>query len=270
RGTHSITASNEPLIVVDGVIDAIDNLNDINPSDIATISVLKDASATAIYGSKGSNGVIMITTKHGKKGKPRITLKNTAGISQLPRQLDIMDAAQFAQYRNDYAYFSTTDNNANIGPNTPQSKYPYPDPFSKGEGTNWVKEITRVAPYHTHFLSLSGGGDKTTYYASVSYDNNQGIIQKSGLSRITGRLNLDYQVLPWMKIGYKNNFNKRDEDKNLVTIGGANWWNAAIFLSPLIRTDANFNPLWYSGQRFNSPRAILDDGVIRNIKRKGT
>src|SRR5699024_1679600 len=136
RGTRSITASNEPLIVVDGVIDAIDNLNDINPLDIASISVLKDASATAIYGSKGSNGVIMITTKRGKKGLTRVTLTHTIGLSQLPRRLEIMNAAQFAQYRNDYAYFSTTDNNASIGSTTPQSKYPYPDPFSKGTGTD--------------------------------------------------------------------------------------------------------------------------------------
>ena len=270
RGTRSITATNEPLIVVDGVIDGVSSLNDINTADIASISVLKDASATAIYGSRGSNGVIIITTKHGNKGKPAITLRSTLGFSQLPRKLDIMNAAQFAQYRNDYAYFSTADNYGSIGPTTPQSKYPYPDPLSKGEGTDWVKEITRVAPYHTHFLSISGGGEKTNYYASVGYDNNQGIIQKSGMQRITGRLNLDYQLFDWLKVGYKYNFANSDQDQNLVTIGGASWWRGAIFLNPLIKTQSNFNDLWYSGQKFNSPRAILDNGVIRNLKKNNS
>ena len=105
RGTRSINASNEPLIVVDGVMDAIHDLNDINSDDIAAISVLKDASSTAIYGSRGANGVILITTKRGlgSKGKTNITFKTDIGFSQLPRRLDIMNASEFAQYRNDYA-----------------------------------------------------------------------------------------------------------------------------------------------------------------------
>lgn len=109
RGTRSINASNEPLIVVDGVMDAIHDLNDINSDDIAGISVLKDASSTAIYGSRGANGVILITTKRGlgSKGKVNITFKTDMGFSQLPRQLDIMNASEFAQYRNDYAYFGS-------------------------------------------------------------------------------------------------------------------------------------------------------------------
>lgn len=270
RGTRSITATNEPLIVVDGVIDGISNLADINTADIASISVLKDASATAIYGTRGSNGVIIITTKQGRKGRDNITLRSTLGLSQLPRKLDIMDATQFAQYRNDYAYFATSDGYGEIGPETPQSQYPFPDPFSYGKGTDWVDEITRVAPYHTHNLSLSGGGERTNYYASVAYDNTQGIIKKSGLGRMTARLNLDYQLFPWMKVGYKYNLTKRDQDQNIVTIGGANWWNAAIYLNPLIKVHDNFNDLWYSGQRFNSPRALLDGGVIRNQKRDGS
>lgn len=270
RGTRSITATNEPLIVVDGVIDGISNLSDINTADIQSISVLKDASATAIYGTRGSNGVIIITTKQGSKGKDNITLKSTFGMSQLPRQLDIMDASQFAQYRNDFAYFATTDGYGSIGPTTPQSEYPFPDPFARGKGTNWVKEITRVAPYHNHILSLAGGGEKTSYYASVAYDNTQGIIDKSGLERLTGRLNIDYQLFPWMKVGYKYNVTKRDQDQNLVTIGGASWWSGAIYLNPLINVHDNFNDLWYSGQRFNSPRSILDGGVVRNQKTDGS
>lgn len=270
RGTRSITATNEPLIVIDGVIDGISNLSDINTADIASISVLKDASATAIYGTRGSNGVIIITTKQGRKGKDNITLRSTLGISQLPRKLDIMNASEFAQYRNDYALFATSDGYGEIGPTTPQSQYPYPNPFSYGKGTDWVDEITRIAPYHTHNLSLSGGGDKSNYYASIAYDNSQGVIQKSGMDRITGRLNIDYQLFPWMKVGYKYNLTKRDQDRNLVNIGGTSWWSGAIFLNPMIKVYDNFNDLWNSGQKFNSPRSILDGGVIRNQKHDGS
>lgn len=269
RGTRSITATNEPLIVVDGVMDGVSNLADINTADIESISVLKDASATAIYGSRGSNGVIIVTTKQGKSGKDNITWRSTAGLSQLPRKLDIMNAAQFAQYRNDFALFTTSDPYGDITINSPMSDYPYPDPYSLGKGTDWVDEITRIAPYHTHNLSLSGGRNKSSYYASIAYDNTQGIIQESGMGRFTGRLNLDYQLFPWMKVGLKYNYTKRDEDQNLVTIGGTNWWSGAIYLNPLIKVYDNFNDLWYSGQKFNSPRSILDSDMIRNLKRDG-
>ncbi|HEX7755963.1 MAG TPA: SusC/RagA family TonB-linked outer membrane protein [Niabella sp.] len=267
RGTRSVTATNEPLIVVDGVYDAISSLTDINMADIASISVLKDASAAAIYGSRGSNGVIIITTKKGLKGRPNITLKTDMGISQLPRLLDVMDASEFAQYRNDYAYFATSDNYGLIGPNTPQSAYPYPDPLSMGTGTNWVKEITRNAGYGNYLLTLSGGGGKANYYASFNYNNTQGIIQKSGAQRYTGRLNLDYQLFKWMKVGYGYNYTNRNDRKNVVTIGGTNWWNAAVFLNPLLKVNSDFNDLWYSGQKFNSPRAMLDLDVQNWEKR---
>ncbi len=269
RGTRSITASNEPLIVVDGVMDAVSSLTDINTSDIESISVLKDASATAIYGTRGSNGVIIVTTKQGKSGKDNITLRSTVGLSQLPRKLDIMNASQYAQYRNDYALFTSADPYGDITINSPMSAYPYPDPYSLGKGTDWVDEITRIAPYHTHNLSLSGGRNKSSYYASIAYDNTQGIIQESGLGRFTGRLNLDYQLFPWMKVGLKYSYTKRDENKNLVTIGGTNWWSGAIYLNPMIKVYDNFNDLWYSGQKFNSPRSILDADVINNIKHDG-
>ncbi|WP_200811733.1 SusC/RagA family TonB-linked outer membrane protein [Sphingobacterium psychroaquaticum] len=269
RGTRSITATNEPLIVVDGVLDGVTNLADINIADIESISVLKDASATAIYGSRGSNGVIIVTTKQGKAGKDNITWRSTFGLSQLPRKLDIMNASQFAQYRNDFALFTTSDPYGNITENSPMSDYPFPDPSALGKGTDWVDEITRIAPYHTHNLSLSGGSSRSTYYASVAYDNTQGIIQESGLGRFTGRLNLDYKLFPWMKVGIKTNYTKRDEDQNLVAIGGTTWWSGAIYLNPLIKVYDNFNDLWYSGQKFNSPRSILDLDVIRNVKRDG-
>lgn len=266
RGTRSITATNEPLIVVDGVYDAVSSLTDINMADIASMSVLKDASATAIYGSRGSNGVILITTKKGKKGKPNMTLKSDFGMSQLPRQLDLMNGAEFAQFRNDNALFSTSNDNGLIDGSTPQADYPYPDPLSMGDRTNWVKEITRNALYQNQMFSLSGGGNKFNYYASLAYNNTQGIIQKSGAKRYTGRLNLSYQVLPWMTLAYKYSYTNRNDQKNVVTIGGTSWWSAAIYLNPLLNPNNVINDLWYSGQVYNSPRSILDHNV-QNIEK---
>ncbi len=268
RGTRSITATNEPLIVVDGVMDAVNDLNDINTADIASISVLKDASSTAIYGSRGANGVIIITTKQGSamQKKPNITLKADVGVSMLPRQLDVMNATEFAQYRNDYSLFSTSDNNGSIGPNTPQSSYPYPNPERYGVGTNWVDEITRLAPYQNYNLSVSGGSKKTTYLASFGYNDTRGIIKGSGMSRLTGRVNVTHELFKWLKIGMKSSYTYHDNDPNKATIGGKNWWNAAIYLSPMIDPDSGYNPLWYSGQAFNSPKRIIQE-VEHNQKR---
>ena len=101
-----------------------------------------------------------------------------------------MNATEFALYRNDFAYFSTQSGYEDIGEGTPQSKYPFKAPFSLGKGTDWIDEITRTAPYQNYSLSISGRSKKSSYYASLGYNDSQGIIDNSGLQRITGRLNL--------------------------------------------------------------------------------
>lgn len=259
RGTRSISASNEPLIVVDGVMDAVHDLNDLNTADIESISVLKDASSTAIYGSKGSNGVIIITTKKGlmNADKPSISFKTDIGFSQIPQKLDIMNASELAQYRNDYAYFNTADGNDKITDGTPMSAYPYSDPFSLGEGTDWVKTIGRTAMYQNYALSLSGGTKKTSYYVSLSYNNTEGVIRRSGQERITGRVSLTHQLFNWMKVGYTGNYTYRHNDKNLASIGGTGWYNSAIYLSPNIQPMDDYNPFYYSGQKINTPLATI-------------
>ena len=260
RGTRSINASNEPLIVVDGVMDAIHDLNDINSDDIASISVLKDASSTAIYGSRGANGVILITTKRGlgTTGKPNITFKTDIGFSQLPRHLDIMNAAEFAQYRNDYASFGSDANHPDIGADTPLSGSVYPDPLSLGEGTDWIKEITRTAIYSNYALSLSGTNEKASYYSSFSYNDTQGIIDDK---RFTGRINLERQLFKWLKVGYTGSYTWRHNDQNKATIGGTNWWSGAQYLSPLLKPTDTYNPLYYNGQKINTPRALIDQNT---------
>ena len=264
RGTRSINASNEPLIVVDGVMDAVSDLNDLNMADIESVTILKDASSTAIYGSRGSNGVIIVTTKGGgnqTNTKPSITLKADIGFSQLPRKLDVMNATEFALYRNDFAYFSTQSGYEDIGEGTPQSKYPFKDPFSLGKGTDWIDEITRTAPYQNYSLSISGRSKKSSYYASLGYNDSQGIIDNSGLQRITGRLNLDHQLFKWLKVGYRGSYTWRDNAQNLAEIGGTAYYRAAMYLSPHIDPQENYNPLWGNGQRINTPRATIDQNT---------
>ncbi len=231
RGARSIIASNEPLIVVDGVMDAVSDLGDLNSADIESISVLKDASSTAIYGSRGSNGVIIVTTRQGSTGsKPRITFKAEAGISQLPKKLDLMNASEFAQYRNDIALFQSS--NTDAVPGAAPSEYPYPDPLSYGQGTDWIGAIMRTAAYQNYNLSLSGGNKEASYYASLGYNDTEGIVKNSGQTRYTGRINLDRQLFKWMKVGYKGSYTYRSQDKLLANIGGTST-RSAMYLSTL-------------------------------------
>lgn len=258
RGSRSITASNEPLIVVDGIIDAIHDLNDINAEDIASLSVLKDASSTAIYGSRGSNGVIIITTKtgSGSKGKPNISFKADLGFSKLPSQLDIMNASEFAMYRNDLASFGADQYHPGININTPLKDNVYPDPLSM-TGTNWIDQITRTALYQNYSLSLTGKTDAGSYYSSFSYNDSQGIIDESGQKRFTGRIKLDRQLFKWLKIGYNGSYTWRHNDETKTSIGGSSWWGAAQYLSPMLKPQDVWNNLYYGGQKYNSPLAVL-------------
>lgn len=260
RGSRSITASNEPLFVVDGVMDAIHDLNDINSDDIASISVLKDASSTAIYGSRGANGVIIITTKQGsgEEGKPSISFKADVGVASLPSGLDIMNATEFAMYRNDMAYYNNQER--------PLSESTYPDPYSL-ETTDWIKEMTRTAVLRNYALSLTGKSAKSSYYSSFSYSNTPGIVDGSGQNRFTGRLSFDRQLFPWMKLGYSGTYTFRHQDVATASIGGTSYRNAGQYLSPLIRpTDFN-NPLVdgnNDNRRINTPRASID--LITHLK----
>ncbi|MBP5397850.1 MAG: TonB-dependent receptor [Bacteroidales bacterium] len=255
RGTRSIEASNEPLIVVDGVMDAVSDLNDINPADIEDISVLKDASSTAIYGARGANGVILVTTKASalkSSAKPKITFKAEGGISQLPSNLDLMNATEFYLYRMDYNDWR------NQNYSTPWSAK-YEDALAKGEGTDWIKEITRIAPYQNYYLSLSGGSAKTNYWASVGYSDNQGTIKKSGERKVSTTFSISHELFKPLKVGYKISYTWRNTDNPLTTIGGTNWWNSALYLSPLIGARDDYNPLYYQGAKINTPVSVIEN-----------
>lgn len=255
RGTRSITASNEPLIVVDGVIDAVSDLSDINASDIESISILKDASSTAIYGSRGSNGVVIVTTKKGSGSlsKPNVTLKADFGTAHIARTLDVMNAQEFAQYYNDRAFFNSSGFSSGTNDYVPSR-----DPSAFGEGTNWLKAITRTTFTQNYNLSVSGRSKKTNYYANIGFNDTPGIIRESGFRRITGRFNINHKFAKWLEIGYKGSYTFRHVDRNKASIGGTNIWGGAIYLSPTIGLNDVYNPIYENSSRFNSPWATIN------------
>ncbi len=255
RGTRSINASNEPLIIVDGVVDAVSDIGEINSADIASISVMKDASSTAIYGSRGANGVILVTTKRGTTSRPSITAKAQFGLSYLARELDIMDKDEFLRYQNDRYYFSNLNN-----PTAP----PRYDPNQYKNNTNWIREITRVAPYQDYNVSISGKlANALTYYGALSFTDNQGIVKESSQKRITGRLNLDYTITKWLTVALKMSTSFRQDHPNKANIGGKSYWDGAIYLAPTIGPDDIYNPLYENGTAINTPMAN-----IKNVEHK--
>ena len=203
RGGNSISASNEPLYVIDGFIGGGD-LTSLNPADIASIEVLKDASATAIYGARGANGVVLITTKHGKKGKPHIMINAYAGMQQLPREINLLTGPQLAAYVNESAAFFGT---API----------YPD-LSKVTNNDWQKAITRNAGMQNADVAISGGSDNVSYYLSGNYFNQDGIILNSGFKRYQTRLNLDLKLTDWLSLGTNMNFSRSNKSNNKVSL----------------------------------------------------
>lgn len=251
RGTRSITASNEPLIIVNGVMDAVDDIKDIDPADIKSVSVLKDASATAIYGSRGANGVIIITTKEGKD-KFNLNLTAKCGVSMIARKLDLMNKNEFVQYRNDYRYIeSYIAGNTDIDPSYNPDDYP--------NDTDWIGSITRLAPYQAYNLSISGSdAGKHWYYASANYTDQEGIIKNSGFQRISLMYNTSRQFTKWLKVRLSLNAGYRIERPNLASIGGTDNGSGAVYLSPVIGPYDNHNPLIENSAPINTPVACIE------------
>lgn len=267
RGTRSVEASNEPLIVVDGVVDAIMDLNDINPEDIESISVLKDASSTAIYGARGANGVILITTRQGGGDltRPNVSLNTSVGVSMLPSKLDIMNASEFARYRNDINMLDHNDPK----PNTPVSGLIYEDPLSL-TGTDWIDEVTRVGMYQNHSLSVSGRDKNNNYLVSLAYNDNEGILDQTGQERISGRVKYTRQLYKWMSFTYNGFYTWRKQNLAVTQIGGTAQFKSAQYLSPLIEPNDEFNPLEDDGRRFDNPRAVINNTTHDRISKTAT
>jgi TonB-linked SusC/RagA family outer membrane protein len=216
RGTNSINSSNEPLFVVDGFPGAGD-LNTINPSDIESIEILKDASATAIYGSRGANGVVLITTKKGKAGSQSISFENYYGTQRAQKLYKMMNATQFATYLD-----SVTSQNNRLANTNVALPYTSAQIGGLGAGTNWEKAVLRSAPIENHQLSLSGGTPDSRYNLSANYFNQQGIIINSWFKRGSLRFNYDKTISPKFRMGLSSQFAFSSENDALVnTNGGA-------------------------------------------------
>ena len=262
RGTRSVEASNEPLIVVDGVVDAISDLNDINPEDIESITVLKDASSTAIYGARGANGVILVTTRQGGGSltKPNVSMHVNLGFSQLPRKLDLMNASEFARYRNDIYMLDHHDPK----PNTPVSGLIYKDPLTL-EGTDWIDEVTRTGLYQNYSLAVSGRDKDNNYLVSLSYNDTEGILDGTGQEKISGRVKYTRQLYKWMSVTYNGFYTWRKQNPAVTQIGGTSQYRSAQYLSPMIAPNDNYNPLESDGRRFDNPRAVINNTTYDRI-----
>lgn len=178
RGATSI-GNNEPLYVIDGL--PTEPINALNPSDIKSIEILKDASATAIYGSRGANGVILITTKQGKAGKIQVNYETYAGFQQVENRLDLLSAPEYTSFIN------------GVFMDRGQEPVYTPEEITAiGEGTDWQDELFRAAEVQNHHFSVSGGSEETRFYASLNHYDQKGVVISSGIKRYAAKLNLSH------------------------------------------------------------------------------
>lgn len=211
RGINTISGSNEPLYVVDGVQiqgstspSGFNPLSSLNPADIESMEILQGPSATAIYGSRATNGVVLITTKRGKSGQVKISYDYLYSLQTEPKKLDIMNLSQYAQMDNEYKA---------IAGGTVREEFL--DPTILGAGTNWQKELFKNAAMQKHQLSFSGGSENTTFYLSTEYLKQDGVALGSGFDRKSIRLNLDNKPRKWLSVG--TNLNVSQTDNKLST-----------------------------------------------------
>ena len=283
RGQATVNANAEPLYVIDGVIvqgggnsgwdfglgglgngkvSTISPLATINPADIISMEILKDASATAIYGAQGANGVVLITTKHGKAGDAKFSYDGMFAVSRQNSRIDMMDLRQFAEYYNDLAGQGLVDHNGY-----------YADPSILGKGTNWQDEVFRTALQHQHQISAQGGSEKVQYYVSGSYMDQQGTIIGSNFDRLSFRTNLDAQLKEWFKLGVNATYAITNDDIKL-----ADGQEGVIFYSlstlpdiPVYDLDGNYSTTVREGYTSANPVALamLDQNLLKRQKLTG-
>ncbi|HLT05906.1 MAG TPA: TonB-dependent receptor [Cyclobacteriaceae bacterium] len=290
RGVSSINASNSPLIVIDGfpIKDGYNKtenpLNSINPADIESIEVLKDASSSAIYGTQAANGVILVTTKKGKTGKPTITVNASSGVQSMLNKVDVLNREQFLQMMDDSRAAAYIIEDPNFGTNDPEAplwqwtdsdetriynwknftqyKEGMQDPYemfyrwitvtdttkNSPHNTDWQDVISQVGKVNDIQLSASGGTENVTYRVSGGYFNQEGIIKTSGYERFSFRANVDMKMNEWLKMGLMLAPSVETTDVLSNTEGGAssNPFYNALALPPIwAPTDENGVPHYY-------------------------
>ncbi len=215
RGINSLNSTNEPIYVIDGAIvqsssgsDVYSNpLADLNPNDVESIEILKDASATAIYGSQAANGVIIVNMKKGKEGAPKINIKASAGLDQLPKYLDVMNLSEFAHWAYDAKKLEGKEIER------------FKDWESLGEGTDWQREIFRLGVRQDYNVSIRGGKNNTTYSISAGYYNQRGIIINNDFQRFNIRGNIEIKPYKWMETGLTFSLNQTDRNTGMASWG---------------------------------------------------
>ena len=209
RGINSLNG-NEPLYVIDGVAISGNNtsnssvLSSINPADIVSMEVLKDASATAIYGSRASNGVVLITTRQGEEGKTKVSYEGYYALQQLPKKLETLTLPEYAVYQNLRA--------ATIGFGAREE---FKDPSLLSRGTDWQNEIFRTAPMHNHQINISGGSKSMKYSLSGGYMQQDGIVFGSDFERFSFRVNMDNDINKWLTTGLRASVARTQQTNNV-------------------------------------------------------
>ncbi len=284
RGQATINANAEPLYVIDGVImqgggqsgasfglgDALGNgavstispLSTINPSDIVSMEILKDASATAIYGAQGANGVVLITTKRGKSGDAKFSYDGMVALQRQTRRIDLLNLREFAEYYNDLASVAMVS-----------EREEYSDPSILGKGTNWQDAVFRTALQHQHQISAQGGTDRVQYYVSGSWMDQQGTIIGSEFQRYSVRSNLDAMLKDWWKIGLSTTYSMTDEDLKLVDSdeGIITYSLTSLPSAPIYDQDGNYYSIQLQNYSIINPvaMAMLEKILLKRQKLQG-
>lgn len=285
RGQATINANAEPLYVIDGVIvqgggntgadfglgDALGNgkvstispLSTINPADIVSMEILKDASATAIYGAQGANGVVLITTKHGKSGEAKFSYDGMVAMSRQAVRLNMMNLREYAQYYNEMIEEGDID----------ETNPYYATPSLLGKGTNWQDEIFRTAWQHQHQLSAQGGSDKVQYYVSGSYMDQQGTIIGSNFNRFSVRTNLDAQLKKWLKLGVNATYAITNDNLKLADSNQGLIYYSLTTIPDIPVYDVNGNYSSTIREGYTSPNpvalAMMDEILLKRKKLSG-
>jgi TonB-dependent starch-binding outer membrane protein SusC len=282
RGTSSITAGTTPLFVVDGMALENFDLNLINPQDIQSVDILKDAASSAIYGSRGANGVILITTKLGRSGKPQVSLSYEYGLSKVTRKVEMMDAQQWIKYyidaRNNAWVLLDPVNNKATDDNTKRASggknYLIPtdfltDPAQFGKGTDWQDAVFRTAASSNTQLSINGGTDKTSYLFSVGYLNQEAVVIKNFYKRLVLRSNIRQKISDYITAGLNLSFTGA-YDRTDGTSGKSDAISLAIQSDPIFpeyNENGNLgfldpNSVWKRFQTFGvqlwNPHSLID------------
>jgi TonB-linked SusC/RagA family outer membrane protein len=242
RGNNSIQFGTNPIFVVDGVIIER-GFNTLNPDDIASLDVLKDASATAIYGSRGANGVVVITTKKGKQGVGKITYNTWFARQKFSKQMDVMNASEIFDLRVDAFANRYIENNPNGNRQDYINRYLLSDTsiafakyelqsYRNGKSYDWLNEVVQTGMQQNHSINFSGGTDKGTYFISLNYTDQDGLVKNSSYKRYGGRINLDQNVKSWLKIGTNTAYTRTLENATEGTV-----FSTAVTANPLLPVD---------------------------------